>query len=46
MLHCYCADGFIVAAEREGRMNITVYELKFNLLVCECGNILSDFHLD
>jgi len=27
-------------------MNITVYEIKFNPLVCECANILSDFDLD
>jgi hypothetical protein len=46
MLHYYYADGFILAAEREGRMNITVYEIKFNLLVCECANILSEFDLD
>ena len=32
--------------KRESRMNITVYEMKFNLLVCECANILSDFDLD
>ena len=46
MLHYYRADGFNLAAERESRMNITVCEIKFNLLVCECANMLSDFDLD
>jgi hypothetical protein len=46
MLRDYCANGFILAAEREVRMNITVYEIKYRLLVCECANILSDFDVD
>jgi len=46
MLHYYHADGFILASETESRMNITVHEIKFNLLMCECANILNDFDLD
>jgi len=47
LLACYMITVLMVSfwrlRERSGW--ILVYEIKFNLLVCECANILSDFDL-